>query len=352
MSAATPERLRVAMATPLGKPQCDRLLQLEPRIDLLWDPSLMPAMRHATDYRGDPDFARTPAQTTAFERLLDSADALFGIPDLSPDALRRAVRANPRLRWVQTMAAGGGAQVRVAGLDAHELERVVFTTSAGVHGGPLSEFALLGLLAGAKNLPRLRSQQAEHAWAGWEMNQLSQQTIVVIGLGGIGSALVRLVKALGCRVIGTSRTGLPVDGVDELVHPDELDSVVARADAVVVTLPGTDATAGLIGEGFFAALKPGATFVNVGRGSVVDETALTAALRSGRVGFAALDVFEREPLETASALWDMPNVLISPHTAAASGNEPDLIIDLFAHNAASLLDGRPLKNVVNTVEFY
>ncbi len=341
------------MATPLTRSLCERIVELEPRIDLIWEPSLMPPQRYPTDYRGDPAFSRTPEQQQRFESMLDSAEALFGIPNLDPAELRRTVGANPRLRWVHTMAAGGGAQIKAAGLSHESLARVVFTTSAGVHGRPLAEFALFGLLAGAKKLPRLLAQQHDREWSGhWPMRQLGEQTILVLGLGGVGREVVRILSTLGCTVIATSRHESSVDGVAELVHPNRLEEVLGRVDGLVVALPGTDATDGLVGEAVIAALKPGVTVVNVGRGTVIDEPALIAALASGRIGYAALDVFASEPLSPENALWGMPNVLISPHTAALRESEPQLIAELFARNAGKLLDGRPLLNIVNTVEFY
>lgn len=341
------------MTTPLNKELCERIVALEPRIDLVWEPSLMPTMRFPTDYRGDPDFSRTLQQQERYEAMVDSADALYGLPDLNPAALQRTIEANPRLRWVHTMAAGGGGQVKAAGLGAADLQRVAFTTSAGVHGRPLAEFALFGLLAGAKMLPRLLIQQRDHEWPPRrEMRHLGEQTILVLGTGGIGRQVIRLLGAFGCTVLATSRREVTVEGVDEVVHPDNLSDVLARVDGLVVTLPGTDATTGLVGEAVFSAIKPGATLVNVGRGAVVDEPALITALTSGQIGYAALDVFAHEPLHPASQLWDMPNVLISPHTAALTAAEPWLIAGLFAKNAGNLLDGRPLLNIVNTVEFY
>jgi phosphoglycerate dehydrogenase-like enzyme len=347
------ERLRVVVATPISEELCVSIERLEPRIELVRDHSLLPPMRFVADHAGDPAFARTPEQQARFEALIDTADVLYGIPELSPVALKRAVDANPRLRWVQTMAAGGGSQVKAAALTAEQLDRVVFTTSAGVHGGPLAEFALFGLFAGAKTLPRLNKHQGEREWgARWEMAQIAEQTILVLGLGGIGREVARKLTALGATVIGTSRSSTPVDGVAELVHSDDLLSVVGRVDGIVVTLPGTDATDKLLGAEFLAAVKPGVTIVNVGRGTVIDEDALVAALRDGRVGFAALDVFAVEPLPESSPLWDLPNVVISPHTASRNTAEERRIAELFAANATSFLDGTTLRNVVDTVQFY
>lgn len=347
------ERVRVVIATPISEQNCERILQLEPRIDLIRDQSLYPPMRHAADFSGDPSFRRTPEQQRAFEALVDSADVLYGIPDVDPTALQRAVEANPRLRWVQIMAAGGGGQVKAAGLSPAQLERVAFTTSAGVHGGPLAEFAVFGLLAGAKDLSRLRAQQQEHHWSGrWEMKQVSEMTVLVAGLGGIGTEVARRVAALGARVIGTSRRRRPVEHVDVVIFPDEIAATVPKVDAIISTLPGTAATDKLIGAEVLAAVKPGTILVNVGRGTVIDEEALILALADGRIGFAALDVFATEPLPADSPLWDNPNVLVSPHTAALNVAEDRLIAELFAANATRLIDGRDLVNRVNTVDFY
>jgi phosphoglycerate dehydrogenase-like enzyme len=347
------DRLRVVVATPLAEQHCEMIERLEPRIDLIRDQSLYPPMRHPADFAGDPSFRRTPSQQQDFENMVDSAEALYGIPDVDPDALRRTVDANPALRWVHTMAAGGGSQVKGAALTKDQLSRILFTTSAGVHGGPLAEFAVFGVLAGAKDLGRLIAQQRDQRWTGrWEMRQVSEMTVLVVGLGGIGREVVEKLAGLGATVIGTSRHGAPVDRVDRLIRVDDIVSTVPEVDAIVLTLPGTAATEKLIGAEVFAAVKPGTILVNVGRGTVIDEDALLPALRDGRIGFAALDVFATEPLPDDSPLWTEPHVLVSPHTAALNSAEDRLIAELFAANATRLLDGDELVNAVDTVDFY
>lgn len=349
----TSTTLRVAVAAALAPELAERIVQLEPRIELVIDQALLPPMRFPADYSGDPGFSRTPAEQSRYEEILDSADALYGIPDVDPAALARTVAANPRLRWVHTMAAGGGGQVRAAALSAEDLERVTFTTSAGVHGEPLAEFALFGVIAGAKTLPRLLAQQRAREWSGrWVMPQLTDLTVLVLGLGGIGRRVAAKLAALGVTVIGVARSDRDEPSVTRIVHPDDVAAVLPDVDAVVNTLPGTDATFHLVGRQFLGALKPGATVVNVGRGTVVDEPALLEALDSGVVGFAALDVFEVEPLPQDSPLWTHPNVLVSPHTGGLTDTEEQRIVELFAANARRLLDGQPLINVVDTVEFY
>lgn len=346
-------RLRVVASTPVAEELIAEIVAAEPRIDFIRDQGLLKPQRFPGDHSGDPAFRRTPGQQAAFDELIDSAEALYGVPDEKPAELARTVAANPRLCWVHTMPAGGGAQVKAAGLSGEALARIAFSTSAGVHAEPLAEYALFGLLAGAKTLPRLHRQQDNKEWSGrWEMGLLSQQKILLIGLGSIGRATAVKLTALGATVIGTSRHPDPIEGVDRVVHPEALVDVVGDADGIVVSLPGTAATEGMVGREVFAAVKPGVTIVSVGRGSVIDQAAMTEALADGRVGFAALDVFAVEPLPVDDPLWTSPNVLISPHTAALNSAEDRLIAHLFARNATRFLDGRELINRVNTVEFY
>ena len=345
--------VRVAVATPLPTELRTLITDVDPGVELLVDDDLLPPMLYPGDHSGDPAYRRTPEQQAAFDELLGKAEVLYGIPDVRPAALTAAVRANPNLRWVHTMAAGGGGQVKAANLSEAELERVLFTTSAGVHGGPLAEFAVLGVLAGAKDLPRLLALQSRREWPErWTMKQVAEQTVLVVGLGGIGLETARLLKGFGATVLGVKRTAEPVPNVDEVHTTAALPDLVARADAIVVTLPGTAATTGLIDADLLRAAKPGVVVVNVGRGTVIDEPALADALRSGQVSAAYLDVFATEPLPDDSPLWGLPNVVVSPHTAALNDAEDRRIAELFADNLRRYLDGRPLRNVMDTKDFY
>lgn len=345
--------LRAVVAVPLPEEFCLLIEEREPRLEVVRDHALVPPMRGPADWSGDPAFTRTPEQQAAFDEMVDSADVLFGIPDVDAAALARTVAANPRLRWVMTTAAGGGSTIKAAGLDRADLDRVAFTTSAGVHGGTLAEFAVFAVLAGAKGLPRLLEDQRTRTWPErWEMRQIDEMTVLIVGLGGIGSECARRFHDLGATVWGTTRSGEPVPGVDRLVPLDRLIEAVRDVDAIVVTLPGTEQTTHLIGADVLSAVTPGTILTNVGRGSVIDEAALLPALDDGRISFAGLDVFEDEPLEASSPLWAHPRVLVSPHTAALSSREPERIARRFAENATRLLDGDPLRAVVDTVEFY
>lgn len=348
------DQLRVVVAKPLDSDYVQHIRAAEPRIDLVIEPDLLPPMRWPSDHEGDPAFQRTPEQQARFEELVDSADVLYGIPDTKPASLARTVRANPRLKWVQTMAAGGGSQVKAAGLTDEELARVIFTTSAGVHAGTLAEFALFGVLAGAKDLPQLLEHKARHYWSPsrWVMKQVSDMTVVVIGLGSIGQECAKRFAELGATVIGVNRSIKQVSGVSKLFTSDQIVEAAAGADALVNALPGAVGTEGLISREVLEALKPGAIVASVGRGPCIEEDAMADLLASGHLSFAALDVTKVEPLAADSPLWDLPNVLIAPHTAANSEKEDGRIAELFLANVKAFLDGGRMRNVVDTQLFY
>ena len=278
---------------------------------------------------------------------------LFGIPGDTPEGLAQAIRDSRSLRWVQATVAGAGEQVEAAELTADELDRVVVTSAAGVHAGPLAEFALFGLLAFAKDLPRLLADRRARHWDHYPMGELSGATVLIVGLGQIGAEVARLAAAFGMRVIGLNRPGTgDYPDVDELAGIEALSARLPEADAIVVSLPLTDATRGLIDAAAIDRVKPGSTLVNIGRGAVVDEPALIAALCDGRLGGAALDVFATEPLAEDSPLWDLPNVLVSPHTAALSVHENERIVALFADNLHRYLRGEDLLNRVDPALLY
>ena len=347
-------RPRVVIAVPVD-PALVRRMSARNDIEVVWEPELLPPRRHPGDYAGDPAFRRAAEAQARYEELADSADILFGIPDTSSVALARTVAANPRLRWVHTMAAGGGSQVRDAGIDPARLAALRVSTSAGVHGQGLAEFAVLGILAGLKDLPRWQSNQSARHWPDRApVRQLRDARVLVLGTGGIGSRVAELLGAFGATVIGLVRSpdSRPEGPFAQTVTADALGGVLPAVDAVVAALPDTPRTRGFVGDAFLSALRPGAILVNVGRGTVVDEGALTSALEEGRVGYAALDVFEREPLPVDSPLWSHDRVLVSPHTAALDVGEEERIVSLFLDNLDRFLARQPLVNEMDPDEFY
>lgn len=345
--------LTVGIATPIGVELVERIRAVSDGLSVLYEPDLLPPPRYPGDHRGVDGFRRDEDGERRWQELLAQPEVLFGIPGDSPDGLASAVRVNPRLRWVQGTAAGTGEQAKAAGLTAQELERVAITSASGVHVGPLAEFCLLGLLAFTKGLPRLLADQRAHHWDHYPVAELRGGTLLILGLGAIGTEVARLAKALGMWTLGVNRGGTSDSVYVDEAHPAaDLHGLLARADALVVTLPLTDETRGMIDAAALAQMKPSAIVVNAGRGSVIDEPALVEALRERRVAGAALDVFATEPLPTDSPLWDLPNVLISPHTAALSVHENERIVDLFVANLSRYESGEELLSRVNTTHFY
>jgi phosphoglycerate dehydrogenase-like enzyme len=348
--------VRVMIATPLEAELAGRVAAADPRVELLFDPALLPPARYPGDHGGDPAFRRDPDGEARWRAMLDQAEVLFGVPGDSADGLAELLTgAAPSLRWVHATSAGAGELVRRAGLDRDALDRVAVTTSSGVHAVPLAEFAVLGLLAVAKDLPGMAAAQRARSWPTVRrpLRELHGQTLVLVGLGEIGREVARLGKALGMRTVGVRRTpGAPPPFTDEVHGADRLPELAGRADAMVVSLPLTRQTAGLLDRATIQRLPPGCIFVNVGRGRVVDEAALIDALRGRRIAGAVLDVFATEPLPPDSPLWTLPNVLVSPHAAALSEHENERIVELFVANLRRFLDGDPLVNRVEPGVWY
>jgi phosphoglycerate dehydrogenase-like enzyme len=348
-------RTQVLIASPLEAELAARIQAAEPRAEVRYEPDLLPPARYPADHLGDPAFRRDADSEARWRALLDEAEVLFGIPGDSAEGLAEVITGLPGLRWVHATSAGAGEVVRKAALPAEALERVVVTTSSGVHAVPLAEFAILGLLALAKELPRFVEDQRAKAWPEVRrpLRELRGETLFLVGLGDIGLEVARLGKALGMETVGFRRTeGPPPADVDEVHGPGRLAELAGRADAMVVSLPLTDQTAGLIDRATIEALPPGCIFVNVGRGGVVDEPALIEALRDRRIAGAVLDVFATEPLPPDSPLWTLDNVLVTPHAVALSARENERIVELFVANLRRYLDGEPLVNVVEPGVFY
>lgn len=351
--AAMLEAVKVVIAGPLQAELVEPIRAVDARLEVIYEAKLLPPPRYPNDHAGPPDFRRIPEDEQRWRELIGAADVLFGIPGDSPDGLAKAVRLASGLRWVQATSAGAGEQVGAAGLTGEELERVIITSAAGVHAGPLAEFALFGLLAFTKGLPRLLADQQARRWQHYPVAELAGGTVLIVGLGQIGAEVAHLASAFGMRVVGLNRRGAgEYPHVDVLAPTHALAQWLPEADAVVISLPLTEQTKGLIDAAAIARIKRGAILVNVGRGGVLDEGALIDALREGRLAGAALDVVSREPLEPDSPLWELPNVLLSPHTAGLSRHENERIVSLFVENLRRYLRGEELLNRVDPELLY
>ena len=254
---------------------------------------------------------------------------------------------SPNLRWVHLGFAGIDHPRFGALLD----RGVRLSNSPGAAAEPIAHSAMAGLLSLARRLPFFAASQREQVWRRLPPEliaaDLSTQTLVVYGLGAIGAEFARLARAFGLHVIGVRRRPRgAVDPVDELVPPDQLDAVLPRADWLAVTANLTSETRGAISSERLALLPSGAHVLNVARGAIIDEAALIDALRSGALGGAYLDVFAVEPLPAESPLWEMPNVIISPHNSWAARGNPERARVIFLTNLESWLRGDPLPQEV------
>lgn len=350
----TPVETVVAIAVPLEAEYVERIRAVDPSVTVLYEPELLPPERYPADHSGDPDFRRAPEQEVRYWELLNKAQVLYGFPNDNAAGLARIAAGNPHLQWIQAMAAGAGGTVKASGLDAGSLSKLQITSSAGVHALPLAEFSALGILNGFKRSAELAQDQAAKVWpeVRTPTRLVNGSHLVITGLGEIGLETARIARALGMSVSGTKRTVEAIDGIEEVTDNDGLAGLLPAADAVVNTLPGTPYTEQLFNRDIFAAMKPGTVFVNVGRGTVVDEAALLEALGNGQVSYACLDVFAVEPLPEDSPLWNHPKVMVSPHTSALSAAENRLISERFCSNLRTFLDGGELPHLVDTVHFY
>src|SRR5262249_23949846 len=269
------------------------------------------------DDPGLPYLERLPAGThvvvahTAEEAVAHAAQADAILAAHGGRILRAVWPHVRRVRWVHTRPAGVDRLLFPEVVQSD----VVMTNSRGVFSASLAEFALLGLLFFLKDVRRLVRNQAAARWEIYAPGMLRGRTVGIVGFGDIGRAVAAVVKPMGARIIGIRRSPAPDPLADEVVSTTRLLDDVARVDDLVVATPLTPETHHLVGEAVFRALGPGAVLVNVGRGPVVDETSLMAALDQGRLLGAALDVFEQEPLPPDHLFWRTENVLLSPHTA-------------------------------------
>jgi phosphoglycerate dehydrogenase-like enzyme len=254
----------------------------------------------------------------------------------------------PRLRWIQATSAGVGQFAARAGLTKSE---IVVTTASGVHARPLAEFVLMTLLMFNKGALRSAVDQRAHYWERYAGREIAGQLIGIVGVGRIGREIARTLRGLDACVVGIVRApnGRRAEElhVDRLLPTKQVDEILGEVDALILCCPHTPETDNLLNARRLAALGPDAVLINVARGSVVDEEALIDALRAGRLKGAALDVFAHEPLAADSALWDLPNVIICPHSASTAESENQKIVDLFRDNLRRYLNGQPLHNVLN-----
>ena len=277
---------------------------------------------------------------------------------LSSEAFDRLLARAPRLTWVHSATSG----VERALTPAARERGLVVTNARGVFSGPIAEYVLMMILAVSRRLPQLLELQRERTWQPLEGAELRDVTVGIVGLGSIGRAVASLASSFGCRVVAVRRhSGLePAPRgthdeaqaaselqLDRVGGPETLDELLGESDFIVLAAPLTPETEEMINAETLARVKPGAWLINVARGRLIDERALLRALRDGELGGAVLDTFRDEPLSPASPFYDLPNVIVTPHTAWSSGRVLDRSVDLFCENLRRFAGGESLLNVVD-----
>jgi phosphoglycerate dehydrogenase-like enzyme len=343
-------KTHIFIASPLEPEHVERIRDVDPAgIEVAYEPGLLPPTRYVADHTGGP-FERDHEQQRRWREALAAAEVLWDLPRDAAD-----VAAARRLRWVQMTSTGVGQLVTALGLQSAD---VLVTTARGVHAGPLAEFVFMVLLAHWRGLCHLQAEQRAHRWIRYCGEEVAGRRLAVVGAGDLARGLAERARAFGMTTVAVTRDPGKARAHDALfdeIRPrGELNAVLAAADAVVVTVPHTPETEGMIDRAAFAAMKPGIVFVNIARGQVIDEASLVDQLRSGRIGFAAVDVATTEPLPPESPLWDMPNVLISPHSASTVRAENAKITEIFCWNLRCWLDGRlgDMRNVLDKRRMY
>jgi phosphoglycerate dehydrogenase-like enzyme len=257
----------------------------------------------------------------------------------------------PRLKWIQLTSAGADRL-----LDSGFIEGgVTVTTVSGLHATPIGEYVLCQMLMFAKGAPKFIRAQQKHEWVRYMPQELLGKTVGIVGMGHIGEEVARLARAFGCRVIATRRSVTePQSGgyADELMPSKDLDRLLGASDYVVLCVPLTAETRGMIAEPQLRAMKPTAVLINIARGGVIVEADLIRAVTEGWIAGAGLDVFEQEPLPPDSPLWDIENVVLSPHISGGTEIYNQRAVEIFTDNLRRYLAGEPLRNVVDPARGY
>jgi phosphoglycerate dehydrogenase-like enzyme len=336
-----------------------------PEIESLVDVSRVPAVDPrvemiVTSYVEDTALRTAKRQRPHDDELRAMAPPL---PDDVRDALTRSEvlfcldaplelpQLAPKLRWVQAVGSG------VTQFAASRLEDggITLTNAAGVGAPSIAEFVVGQIIAAWKGFAGYGELQRAHSWTTTFGRLIMGSTVGIVGLGAIGAAVAERIKPFGVEVLAVRRRyepGMTAPNVDELFGPAALHDVLARSDTVVLAAAGTPETENLIDAAAIAAMKPGAVFVNVARGTMVDEPALIAALESGHLRAAATDVARQEPLPPDDPLWEAPNLMISPHSSASQDRYFDMVFDLFVDNLGRYVAGDPLRNVIDLAAGY
>jgi glyoxylate/hydroxypyruvate reductase len=345
--AAVTAGLTIVIGSFLEEDLVAQIAAAQPSATVVYEPGLLPVPRYPCDHTGTRrDLPGT--ELDRWRKLTASADVFFDFDWLDPGSMPQRA---PSLRWIQATSAGIGGFMQRTGLADSGL---AVTTAAGIHAVPLAEFALTGALHFVKGVPELTDRQRARHWQRYTTRQLAGQRVLVVGLGGIGRQVAQSFAALGVDVWGLGRDGKDyrVEAVSRVIYRADLNEALPQIDVLVLACPLTAETEGMIGAAQIGLLKADAVVVNIARGQVIDQAALTAALQDGKISGACLDVFAVEPLPPDDPLWSLENVILSPHSASTVVTENAALTDLFIDNLDRFSSGAPLRNLYEPVRGY
>jgi len=349
------EKLHVLITASLSEADVDRITAVDPAVEVIYAveevrAELGIAATQAVPWgrpMGQRELTRQEA-SEALDRMLGHTEVIFGWR-LPLNLISRA----PRLRWVQGVGAGVDLLAGKTGLLQSD---VMVTNASGANAIAVGEFALCLMLMIVKKAPRFSANKESCRWEHFVTPELRGKTVGIVGLGKVGGEIARLARAFGMRVLAIRRSATGreegVAGVDEIFSPNEFLQMLPECDFVVLTVPLTPETRGLIAEVELKAMKATAYIINIARGPVIKQDVLIQALKEGWIAGAALDVFEVEPLPSKSELWELQNVIISPHIAGYVEQYNVMVTELFCENLKRFLNGEELHNLFDKKKGY
>ena len=327
--------INVLFNLPLNEEMYHKITGVSPQIKLTNVSDLVTA-----EQKGDSSHEKE------LDALLAETEVYYGFR-LPPNIVGRA----PKLKWLQVTSAGVDRLLN----DEIWQSSVIITNVSGIHAVPISEIVLEMMLMFVKRAPFCFELKQKRQWQQYTPSILYSKTVGIIGLGNIGREVARLAKAFNMKVIATRRSTKQVTkakNVDILIPMDQLSQLLANSDFVVISAPLTSQTHELIGESELHTMKPTAYIINIARGRIIDEEVLIRALIENWIAGAGLDVFENEPLPDDSKLWDLPNIIYSPHIAGGQEQYFQLSTEIFCENMIRYLSGQKLINIVNRKNEY
>ncbi len=342
----TAEKLKLLITTYLESEYVERIQAVSNQVEVINKPEWLPAPRYKNDHYSEIN-PRTVEMEKEWHTLLKSADILFDFDRTNLESLPELLQST---KWIQGSSAGIGQMMEKYGFN-ESLANIKITTASGIHKKPLAEFVLMGILMHYRGFDKIQQFRRDRIWDRYSTDDLEGKVVGIVGLGNIGMEVARLCKASGMTVYGLDLVEKS-ENLDRFFPPGELANMLPQLSTLVLALPLTADSHRMLGKKELYLLPKGALFVNISRGSVVDESELINALRSEHLSGAVLDVFETEPLPVDSPLWDLDNVLLSPHSASTTDLENSRLTDLFCENLKRFINDEPLINLYDPIRKY